>query len=184
MLNKYKLNNKNLIKKHFDKLSVKRKFWINKSKGFYSEDIKYMRELIPQNSKILEIGCGNGNLVATLEPSVGVGIDISEGMIKEAKKQYDNIDFIVADVENKSSILNLKQIFDYIIISDTIGYFNDIESTFNALHKVCNADTRIIVAYYSPFWEPILNIAAKLKLKMSEFLYTGVFQQKKRMALT
>ena len=43
-----------------------------------------------------------------------------------------------------------------------------MENTFNDLHKVCNSDTRVIVAYYSAFWEPLLNITAKLKLKMPE----------------
>jgi SAM-dependent methyltransferase len=161
-------NNKQLIKKHFDNLASKREAWIKKSGGFYSEDIKYMQELIPNGSSILEIGCGNGNLIGSLKPISGVGIDISEKMIIEAKKQYENLNFTVADIEDINCIKDLDQTFDFIIISDTVGYLNDIENTFENLHKVCNADTRIIVAYYSPFWEPILNIAARFKFKMPE----------------
>jgi len=161
-------NNKALIKNHFDRMAPARSSWIKKAKGFYSEDIRSMKEYIPKNSKILEIGCGNGNLLAALEPSIGVGIDISKGMIAEAKNKYDNIDFIEADIENTNILKKINQLFDFIIISDTIGYLNDIENTFNELHKVCSADTRIIVSYYSPFWEPILNIAARLKFKMPE----------------
>ena len=161
-------NNKKLIKDHFDRLAPKRSLWIKKAKGFYSEDIRAMKEYIPKNSKVLEIGCGNGNLIAALDPSVGVGIDISKGMIVEAKNNYENKDFIEDDIENTNVLKKVNQIFDFIIISDTIGYLNDIENTFNELHKVCSADTRIIVSYYSPFWEPILNIAARLKFKMPE----------------
>ena len=161
-------NKKNLIKKHFDKLASARNSWIIKSSGFYSEDLKVMKEYIPVGSKILEVGCGTGHLIASLKPSVGVGIDISQGMIKEAKKRYSDIDFIEADVEEKTSLNVIKETFDFIILSDTIGYLGDIENTFNHFHKFCNADTRFIVAYYSPFWEPILNLAAKLKFKMPE----------------
>ena len=161
-------NKKNLIKKHFDKLASARNSWISKSSGFYSEDLKAMKEYIPVGSKILEVGCGTGHLIASLKPSVGVGIDISQGMIKEAKKRYSDIDFIEADVEEKTSLNVIKETFDFIILSDTIGYLGDIENTFNHFHKFCNADTRFIVAYYSPFWEPILNLAAKLKFKMPE----------------
>ena len=81
-------NNKQLIKKHFDNLAPKRESWINKSKGFYYEDIKYMQELISDGSSILEIGCGNGHLIGSLNPISGVGIDISSEMIIEAKKPY------------------------------------------------------------------------------------------------
>ena len=80
-------NNKQLITKHFDNLAPKREAWIKKSKGFYSEDIKYMQELIPNGSSVLEIGCGNGNLINSLKPISGVGIDISSEMITEAKKK-------------------------------------------------------------------------------------------------
>ena len=158
---KNKINKKELIKNHFDKLSVVRESWISKSSGFYSEDIKIMKEYVPEESRVLEVGCGTGHLLAALKPSVGVGIDISKGMIKEAKKRYSNIKFIEADIEDESSLNIIGETFDYIIISDTIGYLSDIETTLNYFHKFSNADTRFIVAYYSPFWEPILNIAAK-----------------------
>lgn len=164
-----KSNRKNLIIKHFDKLAKHRNYWINKSQGFYSEDIKSMKEFIPSNSKVLEIGCGNGNLISALNPSYGLGIDISKGMIEEAiNNNYKNISFIEADIEDPNCLRGIKDIFDYIIISDTIGYFEDIDKTITKLHKLCNSDTRIIIAYYSPFWEPLLNFAAFCKLKMPE----------------
>ena len=163
-----KSNKKNIIKNHFDVLSKSRDYWIKKSGAFYAEDIRCMREFIEEDKNVLEIGCGNGYLLASLNPSFGLGIDISKGMIDEAKKKYKNLNFIEADVENKKTINKLDVVFDYIVISDTIGYFNDIQNTLDNLHKVCNSDTRIIVSYYSPFWEPILNMAAKLKIKMPE----------------
>ena len=166
--NNNKSDDKDLVKRHFDKLAATRASWIKKSKGFYLEDIRAMQELIPSGAKILEIGCGNGNLIGSLKPTYGVGIDISSEMIIEAKAKYKDLNFIVADIESSDSIDSLDEFFDFIILSDTIGYLSDIESTLEKLHKICNADTRIIVAYYSPVWEPILNIAAWFKLKMPE----------------
>ena len=168
MLKKKISSSKVILQKHFDDLAASRDYWIKKSLGFYSEDIRAMKELIPENSNILEIGCGNGQLIASLKPNHGVGIDLSKKMIECARETHLNIEFIHADIENISTIKSIDTIFDYIIISDTIGYFEDIEKVLNSLHKLCNSDTRVIVAYYSPFWEPILNIAAKLKLKMTE----------------
>ena len=166
--NNNKSGDKDFVKRHFDKLAASRASWIKKSKGFYLEDIRAMQELIPSGAKILEIGCGNGNLIGSLKPTYGVGIDISSEMIIEAKAKYKDLNFIVADIESSDSLNSLDEFFDFIILSDTIGYLSDIESTLEKLHKICNADTRIIVAYYSPVWEPILNVAAWLKLKMPE----------------
>jgi len=46
------------------------------------------RSIIPAGSTILEVGCGRGDLLAFLEPSVGVGVDFSEGMIAAAQKAH------------------------------------------------------------------------------------------------
>ena len=165
-LNKVNKSSKKNIINHFDELAKDRKKWIKKSAGFYSEDILSMKELVPKGSKVLEIGCGTGHLLNALEPSYGVGIDISSKMISCAQSNYENLKFINVDIEEKNSLGLLKEDFDFIIISDTIGYFSDIQKTFSYFHKFCNSDTRIIVAYYSPFWKPLLNIAASLKLKM------------------
>ena len=112
-----KIITKQLIKEHFDKLASDRESWIKKSKGFYFEDIKAMQEFIPEGSSILEIGCGNGYLLGALNPLSGVGIDISSEMILEAKKKYENLNFIIADIEDTNFIKGIEQTFGFIIIS-------------------------------------------------------------------
>jgi len=168
MVNRDNINHKQRVKDHFDSLALERSYWIKKSNGFYLEDIKFMKELIPEGSTVLEIGCGNGNLIGSLNPAYGLGIDISPQMILEAKNKYKNINFIEADIESEDGFSKIGRSFEYIIISDTIGYLINIETALEKIHKLCNIDTRIIIAHYSPFWEPFLNIAAKFKLKMPE----------------
>ena len=104
MKNAKNINHKELVKNHFDNLALERSTWIQKSRGFYLEDIRFMQELIPFGSSVLEIGCGNGNLIGSLKPSYGLGIDISPKMILEAKNKYKNIDFIEADVESNNCL--------------------------------------------------------------------------------
>src|SRR5687768_15990822 len=38
--------------------------------------------LIPPGQRVLELGCGRGDLLAALRPSVGVGVDLSPEMIR------------------------------------------------------------------------------------------------------
>ena len=57
---------------------------------------------------------------------------------------------------------------NYIILSDTIGYIEDIQTTLESLHEFCNKETRIIISYYSPLWSPIFSLATFLKFKMPE----------------
>jgi SAM-dependent methyltransferase len=159
---------KNFIINFFDQLAPERKSWINKNLAFHANDIKYMRFLIPPNQKILELGCGTGHLLSELSPSIGVGVDFSRRMIDIARSENPNLDFHVGDIEDPKFVRLLKGPYDYIVLSDSIGMFEDIESTLTNLHQLCSPDTRIVLAYYSQIWNPILKIGEYLKFKMPQ----------------
>ena len=58
--------------------------------------------------------------------------------------------------------------FDYIVIADTIGMFEDIDGTLRLVQQLCSPSTRIIIAYYSQLWEPLLKVAEWIGLKMPQ----------------
>ena len=72
---------KSKVKERFDILSSDRLKWIKKNKYYYEDKEKYHRFLIPENHSILELGCGTGDLLSSLKPSHGVGVDFSSKMI-------------------------------------------------------------------------------------------------------
>ena len=49
--------------------------WRRINAAYHADDHKFMRFLIPPGKRVLEVGCGTGDLLAALEPSYGVGID-------------------------------------------------------------------------------------------------------------
>ena len=152
------------LKNHFNSFADEREKWLKKSKYFHEEDLLMINEIIPKNSSVLEIGCGTGNLIGQLDINYGVGIDISEKSIFNAKKKFSDIKFFCCDSYGLKEKTSKK--FDFIIISDTVGYFKDIQKTLSNLHSFCSNETRLIISYYSPLWEPVLRIAEKINLKM------------------
>ena len=154
------------IKNHFDSLARSRNFWIEKNNYFYQEDKKYMQFLVGSGKRVLELGCGTGQLLNALDTSYGVGVDFSEETIKIAKKDYPHLKFIQGDFESVKCISAIEGEFDFIILADTIGYLDDCEEVFSNLHHVCNHETRLIVSYHSWRWEPILSLGEKIGLRM------------------
>jgi len=148
-----------------NRLDPDRDTWISRNRYFYEEDIRYMKFLIPEGLRILDLGCGTGDLLAAFKPSYGVGIDFSPIMIAKAKIKYSQYTFIVGDVEDPRTLCNLAGPFDYIILSDAIGQLDDCQTCFEQLHTLCSEDTRIVISYYNPLWEPVLKIAEKCHLK-------------------
>jgi SAM-dependent methyltransferase len=153
---------KQKVIQQMDAIASKREKWINRNQYYYKNLVNFLNYNIPERSRVLEIGCGTGHLLAELKPSRGVGIDISPAMIKIAQSLHTEYEFITADAEN----MDLDEKFDFIIISDTIGYFEDIQKVFLQLQKAVTSETRIIITYINFLWLPILNLAEKIGLKM------------------
>lgn len=159
---------KDIILHQADEYAVDYLKWMRRKTYFCNEDIKYLKFLIPKNLKILDIGCGLGDKLAALEPSYGVGIDLSPRMIESAKNNYPNLNFIMADIESSSILTSINDTFDVILLSDSIGLLEDCQSVLTRLHKLCNKDTRIVISYYSRAWDPILKIAEILRQRMPQ----------------
>jgi SAM-dependent methyltransferase len=155
---------KNILK-YADANAESRNKWIEKNSYYYRNDYSYMRFLINEGQRILELGCGTGQLLNILKPSYGVGVDLSRNMIGIAQEDFPHLKFIQGDVEDSDLLASLEGPFDVIVLSDTIGYLDDCESTFSKLHSLCTQDTRIVVSYYSWYWEPVLKLGEKLRLK-------------------
>jgi SAM-dependent methyltransferase len=150
----------------YDRLAPSRGQWLERNAFYYRDDHRYMRFLVPEGSKVLELGCGTGHLLASLRPSVGVGVDISLGMVDAARRAHPDLTFHVGDMEDPELLAQLGGPFDAIVLSDAVGHMRDCQRAFELLHPLCTPDTRVVVAYFSQLWRPILKLAEIVGAKM------------------
>lgn len=118
------------------------------------------RFLVPPGQRVLEIGCGEGDLLAALEPSLGVGVDLSGAMVAEASRRHPGLQFLQADAHE----LSLAETFDVIILSDLVNDLWDVQAAFTQLMPLCTPQTRVIINCYSRVWEHPLRAARALGL--------------------
>lgn len=148
-----------LVAKDYDRYKTKNKFYYNNLK-------KLLSSLIPQGKTILEIGCGTGDLLASLNPKIGYGIDISPQMIKIAKSKHGLRKNLLFSTQPIIKFKNKN--LDYIFMSDVIEHLEKPQKMFNQISRIMNKDTVFICTYANPRWESILMLAERLNLKMPE----------------
>lgn len=127
---------------------------------------KLIKNIIPPNSKVLDVGCGTGRMDFLLaqESAKVIGIDLSSKNIKTAKeklqkKNLDNIEFI------HGSILDIKKFtdepFDIAIITYVLHEM-DPEERIRTLRLLKTAAQMIIIAdYIVPVPKDLSGLSAK-----------------------
>lgn len=151
------------LKKFFDDVAPRREAW-QKRHRYYHRAIQHIAQFfIPKGGTVLDVGSGTGDLLATLAPARGVGIDVSPNMVALASKRHPNLSFFVMDAEH----LELKETFDYVICSDLIAYLPDVQRAFMEIKKVSHDRTKVFITYTNFLWEPLLRFAEFAHLKMA-----------------
>src|ERR1700675_3524864 len=74
--------------------------WRKFNAAYHEDDFKFMRFLIPPGKRVLELGCGTGELLAALEPAYGVGIDFGANTLGRARARHGGLHFVLGDAED------------------------------------------------------------------------------------
>lgn len=118
----------------------------------------------PRNKKILEIGCGTGAIINSLVKcgAIGLGVDYSREMIREAKKNAmdERVDtnFLILDARNLKEIYGQK--FDLIIFSTvltTLASVTEIIKVFKEAKKVLKDNGTVLVVEPHPAFDPYMR---------------------------
>ena len=130
------------------------------SDTYHARLTEVYRSLVPPGQRVLDIGCGGGDLLAALEPSFGVGVDFSSGMLGLAARRHPALHFVQADAHE----LDLGETFDVVILSDLVNDLWDVERALERLRTVTTPRSRVILNFYSRLWEAPLDATRALGL--------------------
>lgn len=126
--------------------------------------LRQIRFNVPEGSSILDVGCGNGDMLAALGPKRGLGIDFSEETIRVAKEQHPHLEFRVVDAHTVA----LGETFDVVLLSNLVGELLDVQSVLGRLREACHDRTRVIITHYNYMWGPVVKLAEVLGIKQKQ----------------
>jgi SAM-dependent methyltransferase len=134
-------------------------------RAYYRRLAEIYRFLVPAGKRVLEVGCGNGDLLAALRPAEGLGVDFSPEMVRLASARHAGLRFAEADAHDLRA---LEGPFDVIVLSDLLNDLFDVQAVLGQVRRLCHPRTRVILNFYSHLWELPLTLAAAAGLARSK----------------
>lgn len=137
--------------------------WKLRSKSAF-RFVKYLKEK-HQNSKLLEIGCGNGWFTnyCSNHVSTATGVDINSTELKQAVRLFgsERVQFYLWDLFEKSPFEHL---FDVIVLNASVQYFENFDALIERLKRLLNSQGEIHIID-SPFYDASDIPSAKRRTK-------------------
>ena len=145
---------------HWDSVANRMDTWKGFG-GYYHRRLENVySKLITPGQKVLEVGCGFGDLLAATKPDFGLGIDFSFEMVKRAVRRHPDLHFFQAD----GHMPGINEKFDVIILSDLLNDVWDVQGILEQIVPLSTPKTRLIINFYSRLWQMPLTIAQSLKV--------------------
>jgi SAM-dependent methyltransferase len=147
---------------HWDGVACQMDHWTGWGGYYHRRLAEIYRFLVAPGQRVLEIGCGRGDLLAALKPSRGVGVDFSAEMLRRATHRHPGLRFLQADAHDLSILDG--ELFDVVILSDLVNDLWDVQTVLEQVARLSTPRTRIILNCYSRLWELPLALAERLGL--------------------
>ncbi len=135
--------------------------WRRKNAYYYKWLEKLYQYNVRPNSRVLHVGCESGDLLAAVKPSYGVGIDTDPQAIEQARQRFPHLQFHLQQPQD----IQPGETFDYILICNSIGVWQDIQQVFECLRPLTHPGTRIVITYYSYLWESLLRLGSAIGMR-------------------
>ena len=153
------------------------KFWDFYSAPSYSKTLARIN--LQEDSKVLDLGCGTGELLKILEdlfPSSELtGIDLTEEMLAIAKQKLSNK--VKLFLGSAASLPFDSKSFDWVIMSNMIGHLSDKKAVLKEAHRVLKNLGKIVITDWTRdfqtmnlvhFYTKLINYSQYRSLRSAE----------------
>ena len=159
---------KQRIRTHFDHYADRRSAFFHYNYRYHQQVIETCRQFLNPSSRVLELGCSTGDLLATLAPYYGVGVDISPRSIEIAQANHPQYTWLCADIEVLPDHPDLAEPFDLIVVEDSATYLYDVQAFLQSIKRYMHPGSRLVISTWNWLWQPVLQIGERLGAKIPD----------------
>ena len=151
------------VRESYEKIASVREKWIKRNRYFYKRLTAFLKFLIEPGKKVLLFRSELGQILESVEPSEGVGVEVCPKMVERARSMHPRFRFECADPESFSDSGK----YDYVVFY-SLGDIIDIEKAFLNARSFSTPTTRLIVINYNYLWRPLNVLAEKIGWKVPQ----------------
>jgi SAM-dependent methyltransferase len=141
-------------------------YWHQRNRYYHSQMGELIRGMVPPGSLVLELGSGTGDLLASLRPAKGVGLNVADALTERARRKHPGLEFRTVEVDEVRVADDFRP--DYCVLPNMLDHVYDVWDVLENLRPVVSDRTLLIMVTNNPLWASLLKLGSKLGLRTPE----------------
>jgi SAM-dependent methyltransferase len=147
-------------RQYFERIAPVWDHWHEKNRFYHGKMIELFRGMVPPGARIVELGCGTGDLLAALEPAAAVGLNVAEALTTLARRKHPEFQFDTVEVDQATIAPGLAP--EYVLLNNMLDYVYDVWDLLENLRPVVTGHTLLVMTSNNPLWGPLLRFASRI----------------------
>jgi len=148
---------------YFERLAPEWDRWREKNRYYHDKVGDLIRGMVPPGARVVDIGCGTGDLLSALEPSEGLGLNVADGLTALARRKHPGLRFETIEIDQPRMAAAFRP--DYIVLNNMLDYVYDVWDFLEALRPALTDRTLLIMVTTNPLWAPLLRLGSLISLR-------------------
>lgn len=143
--------------------------------GDQQDSLQLVSSFVPENSKVLDVGCYDGALgyhLITEKKCIVDGIELDPKAAKEASKHYNKV--VVANLNIDDVTTDLDGGYDYIIFADVLEHLLEPQLLLSKLKELLSENGKVIISVPNIGYQGVLASLSEGDFPYSE---TGILDR-------
>lgn len=158
--------NKESIRDYFESVAPQWEHWRKKNDFYHASMANLIGGMVAPGSQVLELGSGTGDLLAFLNPSAAIGLNVAPSLTEVASRKHPQFEFYTVEVDCAAAPRSFHP--HYVVMTNLLDYVYDVWEMLEGLRPVVGEDTLLIITTNNPVWAPLLRLGSKLGLRIPD----------------
>jgi glycosyl transferase family 2/methyltransferase family protein len=147
-------------REYFERIAPVWDYWHHKNRFYHRKMTQLIRGMVRPRARVLELGSGTGDLLAALEPTAAIGLNVAEALTVLAQRKHSELQFETVEVDQVKTADGFLP--EYVILNNLVDYVYDVWELLESLRPAMTDQTLLIMTSSNPLWGPLLRLASRL----------------------
>jgi SAM-dependent methyltransferase len=155
-----------VLRDYYNQIAPSWDHWRARNRFYHDQVAELVAGGVVPGRRVLDIGAGTGDVLALVQPSDGLGLNVAERLTELARAKHPELRFETVDTD--AVVVPDGFHPDYVMSVNLLDHTHDVYELLASIRSHIGESTLLILTTSNPLWRPLLSLASRLGRRSPE----------------